>query len=83
MSACAFGIPTAASCPELESAVPINSYKEGVQVGRRAKIKRAIIDKNVVIPQDAQISYDAEADKKRFFVSESGIVVIPKGMRLE
>jgi glucose-1-phosphate adenylyltransferase len=75
----------------LSPKVRINSYSdvsesilfEGVQVGRRAKIKRAIIDKNVVIPQGTEIGYDAEADKRRFPVSDNGIVVIPKGMRLE
>jgi glucose-1-phosphate adenylyltransferase len=75
----------------LSPKVRINSYSdvsesilfEGVQVGRRAKIKRAIIDKNVVIPQGTEIGYDPEADRKRFPVSDSGVVVIPKGMRLE
>jgi glucose-1-phosphate adenylyltransferase len=71
--------------------VRINSYSdvtesilfEGVQVGRRAKIRRAIIDKNVIIPAGTEIGYDAEADKRRFPMSDTGIVVIPKGMRLE
>jgi glucose-1-phosphate adenylyltransferase len=55
---------------------------EGVVVGRHARIRRAIIDKNVEIPAGAQIGYDPVEDKKRFFVSEAGIVVVPKGMRL-
>ncbi len=75
----------------LSPMVRINSYSdvsesilfEGVQVGRHARIRRAIIDKNVVIPPNMQIGYDPDADRKRFPVSESGIVVIPKGMRLE
>ena len=66
--------------------VRINSYShveesvlfEGVQVGRRARIRRAIIDKNVEIPPDCVIGYDLEADAKRFTVSD-GIVVVPKG----
>jgi glucose-1-phosphate adenylyltransferase len=36
----------------------------------------------VEIPAGLQIGYDEEEDKKRFFVSEKGIVVVPKGMRL-
>lgn len=48
------------------------------QIGRNAKIRRAIIDKNVVIPEGTEIGFDYEADKKRFTVSDSGIVVIPK-----
>jgi glucose-1-phosphate adenylyltransferase len=75
----------------LSPKVRINSYSdvsesilfEGVQVGRRAKIRRAIIDKNVIIPANSEIGYDPEADRKRFPMSESGVVVIPKGMRLE
>ncbi|MFN2548173.1 MAG: glucose-1-phosphate adenylyltransferase [Myxococcales bacterium] len=55
---------------------------EGVRVGRHARIKNAIIDKNVDIPPGLQIGYDAAEDEKRFFVSPKGIVVVPKGMRL-
>jgi glucose-1-phosphate adenylyltransferase len=66
--------------------VRINSYShveecvlfEGVNVGRRARVRRAIVDKNVEIPPDSVIGYDLEADAKRFTVSD-GIVVIPKG----
>jgi glucose-1-phosphate adenylyltransferase len=56
---------------------------EGVQVGRRAVIRNAIIDKNVLIPEDAQIGVDLERDRKRYTVSDSGIVVIGKGQRIE
>lgn len=66
--------------------VRINSYSqvydsiimEGVDVGRYAKIKRAIIDKDVNIPQGMVIGYDLEEDRKRFTVTESGIVVVAK-----
>ncbi len=66
--------------------VRINSYAEvsesillnNVNVGRYCKIKRTIIDKNVIVPQGTVIGYDHEEDRKRFFVSEKGIVVIPK-----
>jgi len=52
---------------------------EGVEVGRYARIKRAIIDKDVKIPEKMEIGYNPAEDKKRFTVSENGIVVIGKG----
>ena len=55
---------------------------EGVDVGRHAKIRRTIIDKEVRIPQGMTIGYDLDEDSKRFTVTPSGIVVVPKGMRL-
>ena len=66
--------------------VRINSYAqvsesilmEGVNVGRYAKIRRSIIDKDVNIPSGTVIGYDLVEDKKRFFVTESGIVVVAK-----
>jgi glucose-1-phosphate adenylyltransferase len=55
---------------------------EGVQVGRHAKIRRAIIDKDVEIPAGTVIGFDREADKQRFFVTDRGTVVIPKRAKL-
>ncbi len=71
--------------------VRINSYSyvegcilfEDVTVGRHCKIRRAIVDKHVEIPPGTVIGYDPEEDRARFQVTESGIVVIPKGMRIE
>jgi glucose-1-phosphate adenylyltransferase len=51
---------------------------EGANIGRYSRIRRAIIDKGVHIPEGTTIGYDHEADKSRWFVSEDGIVVIPK-----
>ncbi len=53
-----------------------------VDVGRHARIRRAIIDKEVHIPPNFQIGIAPEEDRKRFFVSDTGIVVIPKGAKL-
>ena len=51
----------------------------GVDIGRRAKVRRAIIDKRVHIPEGMEIGYDLEQDRARgFTVSESGVVVIGK-----
>ena len=55
----------------------------GVEVGRNAVVRRAILDKNVVVAPGAQIGEDAEADRARFTVSDSGIVVVPKGAVVE
>lgn len=74
----------------LSPGVRVNSFSlveesvlfENVTVGRYAKIRRAIIDKDVEIPSGAVIGYDLKKDRKKYFVSEGGIVVIPKGMKL-
>ncbi len=71
--------------------VRVNSYSrvedsiimEGVDIGRNAKIRRAIIDKDVTIPQGTEIGYDPEEDRKRFTVTESGLVVVAKGTVIE
>jgi len=55
---------------------------ENVSIGRHCRIRRAIIDKHVEIPAGTVIGYDEEADRRRFHVSEHGIVIIPKGMRV-
>jgi len=56
----------------------------GVEVGRAAVVRRAILDKNVVVAEDARIGEDAEADRARGFkVSDAGIVVVPKGAVVE
>jgi glucose-1-phosphate adenylyltransferase len=53
------------------------------EIGRHARIRRAIIDKNVYIPDGEEIGYDLDRDRQRFFVTESGIVVIPKAPKRE
>lgn len=55
---------------------------ENVVIGRHARIRRAIIDKDVEIPPGTVIGYDIAADKKRWYVSEGGVVVIPKRAKL-
>jgi glucose-1-phosphate adenylyltransferase len=56
---------------------------EKVSIGRHAKIRRAIIDKDVEIPSGTVIGFDREADRERFFVTDNGIVVIPKRAKLD
>ena len=49
---------------------------DGVDVGRHAKIKRAILDKNVKVPAGAMIGYDLDKDRQLYHVTETGIVVV-------
>ena len=51
----------------------------GVHVGEGSKIRRAIIEKWVSIPEGTEIGYDRGRDAERFTVTESGIVVVPQG----
>lgn len=50
-----------------------------VVVGRHCKVKKAIVDKDNVIPPHTVIGYDPRADRRRFALSPRGIVVVPKG----
>jgi glucose-1-phosphate adenylyltransferase len=49
---------------------------DNCDVGRYAKVRRAILDKNVKIPENAEIGYNLKEDRKKYHVTESGIVVI-------
>jgi glucose-1-phosphate adenylyltransferase len=51
-----------------------------VEVGRNVKIRRAVIDKNCIIPDGVVVGYDAKEDAKRFHVSEKGITLITPEM---
>jgi len=74
----------------LSPKVMVHSYAEvkdsillsGVDVGRHSKIRKAIIDKDVQIPERMEIGYDLDEDAKRFTVTASGIVVVPKWIKL-
>ena len=64
------------SYTEIDSSVIL----DGVLIGRNCKIQRAVIDKNVVVPEATSIGYDKEHDLARgFSVTESGITVVGKG----
>jgi glucose-1-phosphate adenylyltransferase len=71
----------------LSPLVRVNSYAsveesvltDGVDIGRHARVRRAIIDKYVQILPGTSIGFDKENDRKRFAVTESGVVVIPRG----
>ena len=61
-----------------------------VKIGAGCKIRRAIIDRDVELAPGFTLGFDPEADKKLVIpgdkngphISEGGIIVIPKGMRL-
>jgi glucose-1-phosphate adenylyltransferase len=49
---------------------------DNCDIGRHSKLRRVILDKNVKVAADTSIGYDRAADAARYFVTESGIVVI-------
>jgi glucose-1-phosphate adenylyltransferase len=49
---------------------------DNCDIGRRAKLRRCILEKNVRIPEGAVIGYDLEEDRKHYYVTDSGLVVI-------
>jgi len=49
---------------------------DNCDIGRRAMVRRAILDKNVKIPPDTKVGYNLESDRKKYLVTESGIVII-------
>jgi glucose-1-phosphate adenylyltransferase len=75
----------------LSPEVRINSYSsvsdsvlmDGVEVGRHARLQRAIVDKHVKIPPGTVIGEDPKTDRERFYVTDSGITVIAKRTVIE
>ncbi len=66
------------------SAVSDSVLMDGVKVHRHAQIHRAILDKNVIVPERTRIGLDPDHDRARgFTVTESGITVVPKGTVVE
>jgi glucose-1-phosphate adenylyltransferase len=51
---------------------------EGVQIGRGAVVRKAILDKGVVVPEGAHIGLEPDLDRARYHVSEGGVVVLGK-----
>jgi glucose-1-phosphate adenylyltransferase len=70
--------------------VRVNSYSDidasilfsHVNIGRHCKIRKAIIDRDVHIPEGTTIGYDSGADRHRYFVTESGITVVTRDYSL-
>jgi glucose-1-phosphate adenylyltransferase len=70
--------------------VRVNSYADvdasilfsHVNVGRHCRVRRAIIDRDVHIPEGTVIGFDPEADKERYFVTDSGITIVTRDYSL-
>ncbi len=70
--------------------VRVNSYSEiedtilfsHVNVGRNCRIRKAIIDRDVHVPEGTTIGYEPEADRERYFVTDSGITVVTRDYSL-
>jgi glucose-1-phosphate adenylyltransferase len=52
----------------------------GVRIGRNAVVRHAILDKNTVVPDGAQIGVDLERDRSLYTVSDAGVVCLGKGV---
>ncbi len=52
----------------------------GVRIGAGAIVRRAIVDKNVIVPPGFRLGVDLDEDRARgFSISDGGVVVVPKG----
>ena len=51
-----------------------------VRIGERCVIRRAIIDEGSLIPDGMQIGVDPQADRERFYVTESGVTLVTPAM---
>ncbi|MDQ4071162.1 MAG: glucose-1-phosphate adenylyltransferase [Actinomycetota bacterium] len=67
---------------EPDACVERSVVMHDVVVGRGSVVRNAIIDKNVKIPPGSAIGVDPDADRQRFTVTESGVVVIGKGEKV-
>jgi glucose-1-phosphate adenylyltransferase len=70
--------------------VRVNSFAEvdssiifsHVNIGRHCKVRKAIIDRDVSLPEGTVIGYDTQADRQKYFVTESGITVVTRDYSL-
>jgi glucose-1-phosphate adenylyltransferase len=74
----------------LSQDVRVNSYSEvdssiifsHVSIGRHCRVRRAIIDRDVHIPEGTVIGYDPVEDKRRYFVTPSGLTIVTRDASL-
>ncbi len=74
----------------LSQDVRVNSYSEvdssvifsHVSIGRHCRIRRAIIDRDVHLPEGTIIGYDPAEDKRRYFVTPSGLTIVTRDASL-
>jgi glucose-1-phosphate adenylyltransferase len=68
---------------EDHSRVSDSVLMEDVVIGPDCRIRKAVIDKDTIVPSKTDIGYDLETDRKRFMVTDTGIVVVNKEMLRE
>jgi len=74
----------------LSQDVRVNSYSDvdasiifsHVNIGRHCRIRRAIIDRDVHIPEGTVIGYDSAEDRRRYFVTPSGLTIVTRDTSL-
>jgi glucose-1-phosphate adenylyltransferase len=74
----------------LSQDVRVNSYAEidssiiftHVDIGRHCRIRRAIIDRDVHLPEGTVIGYDQNEDKRHYHVTPSGLTVVTRDLSL-
>ncbi len=74
----------------LSQDVRVNSYAEvessiiftHVDIGRHCRIRRAIIDRDVHLPEGTVIGYDREEDRRNYFVTSTGLTVVTRDYSL-
>jgi glucose-1-phosphate adenylyltransferase len=74
----------------LSQDVRVNSYAEvdssiifsHVNIGRHCRIRKAIIDRDVHIPEGTVIGYDQNEDKRNYFVTPSGLTIVTRDYSL-
>jgi glucose-1-phosphate adenylyltransferase len=70
--------------------VRVNSYTEvedsilfsHVDIGRYSRIRRAIIDRQIQVPEGTEIGFNLEEDRKKYHVTDTGIVVVVPEQRM-
>jgi len=64
---------------EVGAVVEESILMPGVRVGAGSRVCHAIVDENVVVPAGVRIGCDHAADRRRFTVTEGGVVIVPEG----
>ena len=72
----------------LFSNVQVRSYSSiedsvilpNVDIGRHVRLRRVVVDKSCVIPPGMEAGFDPEEDRRRFYVTETGVTLITPEM---
>jgi glucose-1-phosphate adenylyltransferase len=55
-------------------------FLPGARVERGCRLRQVILDEDVVLPPATEIGFDPEADRARFHVTETGVVLVTRAM---